>query len=83
MAKSLRLPCFMVDTFAEIKTNGDSRGGSDPGRHASPADGRIMMENGRLMAGVGGKALYKSVLGLFGEERELNKVTGRLKEFVD
>ena len=31
----------------------------------------------------GGKALYKSVLGLFGEERELNKVTGRLKEFVD
>jgi len=79
MAKSLRLPCFMVDTFAEIKTNGDSRGGSDPGRHASPADGRIMMENGRLMAGEGGKALYKSVLGLFGEERELNKVTGRLK----
>lgn len=28
--------------------------------------------------------MYKSVLGLFGEERELNKVTGRLKEiFVD
>jgi len=79
MAKSLRLPCFMVDTFAEIKSNGDARGGAESARHSSPADGRIMMENGRVMAGEGGKALYKSVLGLFGEERELNKVTGRLK----
>jgi len=67
MAKSLRLPCHMVESYAELK--GQPEGGASNSRGAS-MDYRHCE---------GGKAMYKSVLGLFGEERELNKVTGRLK----
>jgi len=76
MAKSLRLPCYMVESFAELKGS-ESRGESGGGAGPRPEAARCSMDY--RIIDQGGKALYKSVLGLFGEERELNKVTGRLK----
>eukprot|EP00088_Acartia_fossae_P043801 TRINITY_DN4626_c0_g1_i1.p1 TRINITY_DN4626_c0_g1~~TRINITY_DN4626_c0_g1_i1.p1 ORF type:complete len:688 (+),score=214.90 TRINITY_DN4626_c0_g1_i1:131-2194(+) len=107
MARSLRLPCYMVETFAELKGasgagpggDGNSRGGASAASSADNSGPGVSGVGGHhhhyhhahhhhhnhhnmhhhRVVGEGGKLLYKSVLGIFGEERELNKVTGRLK----